>query len=105
MGSVLRESLRVGGVMGFWAGTETLRVYRLSIINSPVLGLRNSGGGDIRFWVEPRNGLTGVWMPFDRLGDLGDVFGEREFFDIVAYKEPSRGPWVWDDAVKRKRIK
>lgn len=37
-------------------------------------------------------------MPFDRQGDFGDVFGERELFEIVAYKEPSRGPWVWDDA-------
>lgn len=47
----------------------------------------NSAGGDIRLWDEVRKGF-GVW------GDFG-------LFRMVAYRDPSTGPCVWDEAEER----
>lgn len=55
---------------------------------------RNSGGGEIRFCVEPLNGFIGD--RFVKLGEFGE-FGDFGDFKIVAYNEPSNGPWVCDE--------
>lgn len=67
---------------------------------SSILVLLNSGGGDIKFGTEPRWGFNGVVLVGngkivgERSGDFGD-------FNIVAYNEPSNGPWVCcEDAEK-----
>lgn len=68
----------------------------LSVI-SIFLWLLNSGGGDIRFWVDP--GLFG-WTVLLLLtvGNCGIVDEDRSgvfgLFNIVAYSEPSNGPCV-----------
>lgn len=85
---------------------------------STIFLLLNSGGGDIRFCVEDvRSGFgvdeTMVKFELDRWwllltifeinagGNVGDLNGDFGLFKIVAYNEPSNGPWVCNEPAKK----
>lgn len=81
----------------------------------------NSGGGDIRLCVDDvRCGFVGVamrksapvrtwWLLFTIFemkagGNTGDFSGDFGLFSIVAYSEPSNGPWVCNESTNLNRI-
>lgn len=104
-------------VSGFGEAPIGLTVVKHSLISTIFL-LLNSGGGDIKFWVDEVRSGFGVDETIDKFefdrwwllltmfdinagGNVGDFCGDFGLFKMVAYNEPSNGPWVCNESAKR----